>query len=214
MLAVPFELEQGDHAALNLYATVPHGFTVDKTRLARGYALQASQAFAIACVDLEVHGVGTAQGMDVKARGEAELLDECTKMTAQIRLVNHVARIRGKQGSGPGEPKPGAPDAFPMLQHLRRPVEDGQHGPLLGSGTLHGLAMANAQHAPFAEEGRSDVAGKVREDQVAGLVVAQSPGVDRFEYHGVTPGCQGSLASRIQDPFGSRSARSKNSCSS
>ncbi|OIH82800.1 response regulator receiver protein [Arthrobacter sp. UCD-GKA] len=48
VLAAPFQLEQGDHAALNLYAPVPHGFTIEKMRLARGYALQASQAFSIA----------------------------------------------------------------------------------------------------------------------------------------------------------------------
>lgn len=48
VLAVPFHLEQGDHAALNLYSTEAHGFTVQKMHLAQGYAAQASQAFAIA----------------------------------------------------------------------------------------------------------------------------------------------------------------------
>lgn len=48
VLAVPFRLEQGNYAALNLYATEPHGFTVHKMYLAQGYADRASQAFAIA----------------------------------------------------------------------------------------------------------------------------------------------------------------------
>ncbi len=48
VLAVPFLLEQGDEAALNLYGRIPHEFTVDKMKLAQGYARQASQAFSIA----------------------------------------------------------------------------------------------------------------------------------------------------------------------
>jgi hypothetical protein len=48
VLAVPFHLEQGNHAALNLYATEAHSFTAQKMRLAQSYADQASQAFAIA----------------------------------------------------------------------------------------------------------------------------------------------------------------------
>ena len=48
VLAVPFQLEQGDEAALNLYGRAAHEFTVDKMKLAQGYARQASQAFSIA----------------------------------------------------------------------------------------------------------------------------------------------------------------------
>lgn len=48
VLAIPFQLEQGDQAALNLYGKVPQEFTTEKVTLAQGYASEASQAFAIA----------------------------------------------------------------------------------------------------------------------------------------------------------------------
>ncbi|ALO67682.1 response regulator receiver protein [Arthrobacter alpinus] len=48
VLAVPFQLEQGDQAALNLYSKIPHKFTAEMKNLAQGYADEASQAFAIA----------------------------------------------------------------------------------------------------------------------------------------------------------------------
>lgn len=54
VLAIPFPMENDDRAALNLYADVSHAFTPEKVELARGYAQQASQAFALA-LDLARH---------------------------------------------------------------------------------------------------------------------------------------------------------------
>ncbi len=48
VLAVPFLLEHGDGAALNLYSTVPAHFTPEHVERAQDYAQQASQALALA----------------------------------------------------------------------------------------------------------------------------------------------------------------------
>ncbi|MGP5319187.1 GAF and ANTAR domain-containing protein [Arthrobacter rhombi] len=48
VLAIPFELEIGDGAALNLYSSLPGDFTAAKVALAQEYARKASQAFAVA----------------------------------------------------------------------------------------------------------------------------------------------------------------------
>lgn len=48
VLAVPFQLEDGDGAALNLYSRDVDGFAPRQVETARGYADRASQAFAVA----------------------------------------------------------------------------------------------------------------------------------------------------------------------
>ncbi|MDO5744825.1 MAG: GAF and ANTAR domain-containing protein [Micrococcaceae bacterium] len=54
VLAIPFPMRNDDRAALNIYADVAHAFTPEKVELAKGYAQQASQAFALA-LDLARH---------------------------------------------------------------------------------------------------------------------------------------------------------------
>lgn len=47
VLAIPFQLESGDAAALNLYAPEPGKFTLGRVRAAHNFAQQASQALAL-----------------------------------------------------------------------------------------------------------------------------------------------------------------------
>lgn len=74
VLAVPFDLQDGDGAALNLYSRQVHGFDARQVEAARGYADQASTALALA---LQV----------ARHREEAEQLLEAMKARTTIDLA-------------------------------------------------------------------------------------------------------------------------------
>lgn len=120
VLAIPFELEAGDGAALNLYSAEPGKFTETKVEAAQNYAQQASQALALS-VRLAKYRVAEADVLEaMKSRTTIDLAagiimgqNDCNQKDAvsilksastsrNIKLREIAAGVVASTGTEPG----------------------------------------------------------------------------------------------------------------